>query len=105
MVGPITRINPNEVHLGDPEMLDVISPGTGRRTNKPEAVGKRTGIPNSMVATVDHGMHQRRRNSVNAFFSTAFIRRLGLTTQKHMESMLIKIAEYGRSGSSVQLVR
>lgn len=41
--GPIVRINPDEVHLDDPEILDVIFPGAGRRTNKPPVVGKRTG--------------------------------------------------------------
>ncbi|KAI0391296.1 cytochrome P450 [Xylariaceae sp. FL0594] len=101
--GPIVRINPDEVHLDDPNMLDTIFPGPGRRTNKPDVVGKRTGTPNSMVATMDHDMHRRRRNAVNAFFSTASIRRLEPIMKEHMERMLVTIAEYGKAGGPVQL--
>ncbi|KAI0201519.1 cytochrome P450 [Astrocystis sublimbata] len=101
--GPIVRINPDEVHLDDPEMLDTIFPGAGRKTNKPEVVGKRTGTPNSMVATMDHDMHRRRRGAVSAFFSNASIRRLEPIMKDHMQRMLLKIAEYGRTGKPVQL--
>ncbi|KAI1741367.1 cytochrome P450 [Xylaria scruposa] len=101
--GPIVRINPDEVHLDDPDMLDTIFPGAGRRTNKPDVVGKRTGTPNSMVATMDHDMHRRRRNAVNAFFSTASIRRLEPIMKEHIERMLLKITEYGNAGGPVQL--
>ncbi|KAI8626385.1 cytochrome P450 [Xylariaceae sp. FL1651] len=101
--GPIVRINPDEVHLDDPEILDTIFPSAGRRTNKPKVVGKRTGTPNSMVATIDHDMHRRRRNAVNAFFSTASIRRLEPIMKEHIDRMLARVADCGRAGDVVQL--
>ncbi|KAI1156181.1 cytochrome P450 [Nemania diffusa] len=97
-VGPIVRINPDEVHLDDPEILDTIFPSAGRRTSKPKVVGKRTGTPNSMVATMDHDMHRRRRNAVNTFFSTASIQRLEPIMQDHISRIdVITIYAFGDS--------
>ncbi|KAK8033519.1 hypothetical protein PG991_002917 [Apiospora marii] len=101
--GPIVRINPDEVHLDDPEILDVIFPGAGRRTNKPPVVGKRTGTPNSLVATVDHDFHRRRRNAVNAFFSTASIRRLEPIMKEQTGKLLARMGEHGRWEQVVQM--
>ncbi|RYP39080.1 hypothetical protein DL767_002343 [Monosporascus sp. MG133] len=84
--GPIVRINPDEVHLDDPEIIDSIFPA-----------------PNSMVATIDHDMHRRRRNAVNALFSTASIRRLEPIMKDHIAKMLLRIEEYGKTGEIVQL--
>ena len=41
--GPIVRINPHEVHFNDPEFIDSIFPGPGRKTNKYYFTGRRTG--------------------------------------------------------------
>jgi len=32
--GPIVRINPNEVHIVDPNLIDVVYPGGGKRVDK-----------------------------------------------------------------------
>ncbi|KAJ8124653.1 hypothetical protein O1611_g8987 [Lasiodiplodia mahajangana] len=103
--GPIIRINPDEVHFDDPDIIDTVFPGAGRRTNKPKVVvvDFSVGAPNSMVATVDHDMHRRRRNTVNAFFSTASIRRLEPIMKEHIDKMLILVSEYGKAGGPIQL--
>jgi hypothetical protein len=41
--GPIVRITPNEVHFNDPEFIDTLYPGPGRKTDKPLWFALRTG--------------------------------------------------------------
>ncbi|KAK0625509.1 cytochrome P450 [Bombardia bombarda] len=103
--GPIVRVNPDEVHFDDPEIIDTIFPGAGRRTNKPPVVAKRTGTPDSMVATVDHDLHRRRRNAANAFFSTASIRRLEPIMKEHMAKLLARMEQLGKSSKSGHVVQ
>lgn len=51
---------------------------------------------NSIVATVDHDLHRRRRNTINAFFSSASIRRLEPIMQESMANLLRRMDEAGR---------
>ncbi|KAG8163184.1 hypothetical protein KVR01_007662 [Diaporthe batatas] len=91
--GPIVRINPNEVHCNDPDFLEVLNPLGGRRTNKPISTGKRTGTPDSMVTTVDHDIHRRRRNAVSAFFSNKSIRSMEPVLQKYLAQFCRRLSE------------
>ncbi|KAI1799353.1 cytochrome P450 [Daldinia bambusicola] len=75
--GPIVRINPDEVHINDPDFIGEVYPTSlVRKTDKPRWVGWRSGTPHSMVATIRHDTHRMRRASVNNFFSVASISRV-----------------------------
>ncbi|SPQ21598.1 081fbd33-2ec6-4db0-aec7-cd1a12f98c00 [Thermothielavioides terrestris] len=100
--GPIVRVNPNEVHFNDPEFIDTLFPLSGRRTNKPIQIGKRTGTPDSMVTTVDHDVHRRRRNAVNAFFSNNSIRRMEPILQERLRTLLRRIRS-GEPGKALEM--
>lgn len=91
--GPIVRINPNEVHCNDPDFLEGLNPLGGRKTNKPISTGKRTGTPDSMVTTVDHDIHRRRRNAVSAFFSNNSIRSLEPVLKQYLAQFLRRLSE------------
>ncbi|EQB51421.1 hypothetical protein CGLO_09036 [Colletotrichum gloeosporioides Cg-14] len=95
--GPIVRINPHEVHFNDPDFIDSIFPGPGRKTNKYFFTGRRTGTAESIVATIDHDMHRRRRNAISGFFSTASIRRLEPIIQEHLKKLLARMQDAGKA--------
>ncbi|OTB00608.1 hypothetical protein M426DRAFT_65572 [Hypoxylon sp. CI-4A] len=86
--GPIVRINPDEVHFNDPDFIGDLYPTSGRKTDKPQWVGRRSGTPNSMVATIDHDKHRLRRSSINAFFSAAGIGRVEPIFEKNLKKIL-----------------
>ncbi|KAM7191813.1 cytochrome P450 [Rhypophila sp. PSN 637] len=93
--GPVVRISPREVHFDDVDMISILYPLSGRKTNKPIDIGKRTGTPDSLVATVDHDDHRRRRNAMSAFFSNNSIRRLEPIMQERLRMLLIRIRDHG----------
>lgn len=65
--GPIIRINPNEIHISDPDFYDIIYSHT--RVNKPESYRDRFGVPGSMVSTPNKDLHHNRRAALASYFS------------------------------------
>ncbi|KAF1987060.1 cytochrome P450 [Aulographum hederae CBS 113979] len=100
---PIVRINPHKVHFNDPELIDPIFPGPSRKTNKHISTGRRTGTANSIVGTVDHDLHRRLRNTVNAFFSSASVRRLEPIMKDYMARLLVRLDTAGKNEEVVPM--
>jgi len=101
--GPVVRVNPDEVHFDDPDFIDTLFPLYGRRTDKPIQIGKRTGTPDSLVTTVDHDVHRRRRNAVNAFFSNNSIRRLEPILQERLRTLLGRIRSSSEQHEALEM--
>jgi cytochrome P450 len=74
--GPIVRISPNAIHVNDPEYIDQIYAGPGKKRDK----GQRTinGFSGSPTAlgSQNHDLHRSRRAALSPFFSKQNIRRL-----------------------------
>ncbi|KAK8119364.1 Cytochrome P450 [Apiospora kogelbergensis] len=105
ITGPIVRVTPTEVHFNDPEVIETVYPTTGRKTDKPQWVADRTGTPYSIVSTVEHDVHRRRRNGLNSFFSVASIRRLEPIIQERIAKMMWRLEVEAAAGADVQLHR
>ncbi|KAJ3580183.1 hypothetical protein NPX13_g385 [Xylaria arbuscula] len=101
--GPIVRITPNEVHWNDPDFIDTIYPGPHRKTDKPLWFSQRTGTPYSIVSTPSHGLHRRRRNALNSFFSIASIRRLEPIMKKYTGEMILRMEKAGKTNEIIQM--
>ncbi|RWA06753.1 hypothetical protein EKO27_g8357 [Xylaria grammica] len=101
--GPIVRVTPNEVHWNDPEFIDTVFPGPGRKTNKPLWFAQRTGTPYSIVSTTDHDLHRRRRNALNSFFSVASVRRLEPIMKRYMAEMISRMEQAGQTGQIMEM--
>ncbi|KAI1319321.1 cytochrome P450 [Xylariaceae sp. FL0255] len=101
--GPIVRVTPNEVHWNDPNFIDVVYPATGRKTDKPSWFAQRNGTPYSIVSTLEHDLHRRRRNALNAFFSVGSIRRLEPIMKKYMTQIISRMERAGEVGEIIQM--
>jgi cytochrome P450 len=74
--GPIIRISPYEIHVNDPDFLDVLYvSGSVRRTEKYPWAVKIVGNGNSSFVTIDHDLHRLRRGAYAPFFSKASVQK------------------------------
>jgi hypothetical protein len=65
--GPIVRINPDEIHIKDPDYFDNIYPSSSK---KRERYPLHANIClRSIANTISHDLHRRRRKVLNPFFS------------------------------------
>ncbi|KAL9577881.1 MAG: hypothetical protein Q9212_006084 [Teloschistes hypoglaucus] len=75
--GPIVRINPYELSINDPDAYKLIYVSENkRRTNGLEGFINGVGIEGSILETVGHDIHRRRRKPLEPFFSRLGISRL-----------------------------
>ncbi|KAL6410305.1 hypothetical protein AUP68_06722 [Ilyonectria robusta] len=112
--GPIVRINPWEVHVGDPEFFSELYAGPGRRRDKWSFYTQQFGAPRkqpssqdilsagtdnvteSALATVDHNLHKLRRSALNPFFSTQSVRKLQPVIEERGDALLDSFRNYAR---------
>jgi hypothetical protein len=66
--GPIIRINPQEIHIYDPEFYDSVYSTQGR-WEKPRYMVQSMDPGFSSFSTKDHEHHRLRRGALNKFFS------------------------------------
>ncbi|KAK8123755.1 trichodiene oxygenase [Apiospora kogelbergensis] len=69
--GPIVRINPDELHCADPDMLDEIYAGGGRARDKWEHYAAIMPLSRAGFATISHDVHRVRRGAMARHFSRA----------------------------------
>lgn len=98
------RINPEHIHIHDPDFLDPIyAPQSRQRRHTDPWFGLATdsGIMGwSLLQTTDHQLHQLRRGALNRFFSKSAVRQLeGLITEK-IDRMVDRMATEFRAGTT-----
>ncbi|CAD6444312.1 acda6855-de0c-418b-9ce5-107134f7e3bb [Sclerotinia trifoliorum] len=67
--GPVIRINPNEVHIDDPDFFEEMFSQSNGRAQKPLNVAEAFGPYPATIGTQDHDHHRMRRAALNPFFS------------------------------------
>ncbi|KAE8353260.1 cytochrome P450 [Aspergillus coremiiformis] len=86
--GPIVRITPDELHIRDASFYNEIYSGGSRVTEKPKSYVRIFGVPESMVATVDHNHHHLRRKILNKYFSKRSISDVQPLIQEKIETLM-----------------
>ena len=62
------------------------------------------GTPDSIVATIDHDVHRRRRSAYDKYFSKQSIRNYTDVIQAAIDKMCVKMREISKSGKPVNLL-
>ncbi|OJD13545.1 hypothetical protein AJ78_06005 [Emergomyces pasteurianus Ep9510] len=67
--GPVVRINPDYVHINDPDYFGEIYNQSNGRVDKPSRVAKAFGPYPAVIGTQSHELPRIRRGALNPFFS------------------------------------
>jgi hypothetical protein len=103
--GPIVRINPNEVHIDDPQFYPTIYSGGTRKVNKDVSTVAGFAVPNSAAATVGHAHHRSRRGYMNPYFSKRSIISMEPMIHEHISALCSRLEGALKEGSMISLDR
>jgi cytochrome P450 len=67
-IGPIVRISPYEIHVNDPNFLDILYTRSAPR-DKWDFLTRQFGSDESTFSACHHSLHRIRRAAINPFFS------------------------------------
>jgi cytochrome P450 len=85
--------------MSDPLFIEQIYSGTGKLREKYKTTTYPMLAPGAMIATSDHELHRRRRETVNQLFSKQSVKRIEPILQKTMWKLLQRMEEWGTTGS------
>lgn len=96
--GPVVRINPNEIHISDPDYFPEFLQRRGL-----DKYSNRLALPGAFAGTLPDSLHRKRRGAVNSFFlKTAIVTKMPIYYD-HMEKLCDKLAKSAQTGEVVQL--
>ncbi|CAF9914838.1 hypothetical protein IMSHALPRED_002255 [Imshaugia aleurites] len=100
--GPIVRISPHEIHVDDIEFFDRLNSFQGK-WNKDPYTAHQFANPGSLVGTLDHDVHRKRRAAVLPFFSKQKIYALEPVITSMVDKLCEKMEDYRKSGEVLPL--
>jgi hypothetical protein len=99
--GPIVRVNPDEVHIDDPDFWNEVY-GASTPSKPMDKSGKfkyRFGIPDATFSTSEAELHRARRAALAPFFSMQRIRNLNPKISETIERISCRLSnEYAGTG-------
>lgn len=101
--GPIIRINPDELHIDDPEFYDEIYGSATRKRDKYGPWVALAGTPGASFSTVGHDHHKLRRGALNSFFSAKAVTELEPVVKKKVDMLASRLAGAQKTGEIVRI--
>ncbi|KAL8819187.1 MAG: hypothetical protein Q9191_007786 [Dirinaria sp. TL-2023a] len=102
--GPIVRINPYELHVADPDFIDILYPTVTKNVAKWSWSAGMFGNTEMTFRTISHATHRTRRGAISSFFSKASVRRLQPVIQSLVDKLCDKLKEKSDTGETVNMV-
>ncbi|TGJ77094.1 hypothetical protein E0Z10_g10785 [Xylaria hypoxylon] len=104
--GPIVRINPDELHIDDPDYYSQVycNSSSSRPIDKSTKFKYRFGIPQATFSTTLAEPHRLRRSAIAPFFSKARVRNLNVKLETIVERVSHRLStEYAGSGRVINI--
>ncbi|KAK8161786.1 cytochrome P450 [Phyllosticta citrichinensis] len=101
--GPVVRINPNEVHIGDPDYFDVLFGHNMKIDKDPFVYTLAFSNAPSAFATMSALHHRVRRNAMNKFFSSKAIDGYEPYIQAAFDKMIEQLDTNRKTGEVVRI--
>ena len=101
--GPIVRINPYELHISDPDFYHEVDVSPSKRKSEQCSwTVPMFDTPDSILTTINHDVHRRRRNAYAKCFSKGSIRKHSDVIQAATDKLCSKLEE--KRGEKVNLM-
>ena len=100
-LGPIVRINPEELHCNDPAFTDEIYPSSSSRVRDRHLHFTNAlagALEKSTFGTRDHETHRARRNAISRFFSRQQMLRLEPEVHALAQQLCDKLLSWAGKG-------
>jgi len=101
--GPIVRISPSELHIGDPAFYDKLYTSSTNPREKWATTANLFMISTAFVSQVDSELHRVRRAPFNHLFSKRSVGQLSPVIVKHVQKLCARLAEWHGTGQPVNL--
>jgi Cytochrome P450 len=101
-IGPIIRINPNELHIDEPDYFEKLY-STNEPRNKSEYYLAQFQLPGSSFGTADYRHHRIRRGALNPFLSKQAVNRVQPMLTYMIDKLCHRIDGFQKSGEPFPL--
>ncbi|KAL3424986.1 hypothetical protein PVAG01_04267 [Phlyctema vagabunda] len=91
--GPIIRINPHEVHIIDPAFYNTLYSTPGQKRDRDYWHTRANNLDRSLLSTIGHDLHRKRRAALSPFFSTASVHKLEGVIRERTATLLHRLLE------------
>ncbi|KAL4810923.1 putative benzoate 4-monooxygenase cytochrome P450 [Aspergillus unguis] len=101
--GPIIRINPDQVHINDPEVYDEIYNQTNGRNVKAKNYAEVFGPYPATIGTQSHELHRTRRSALNVFFSKKSVMDLLPVMKRPIAVLRQRLLDASKTGETLNM--
>jgi hypothetical protein len=101
--GPVIRINPDELHVSDPEFFGVLFAGGSHRRERVPFHAQGLALEDSVLTTISHDLHRKRRAGLSSFFSMQSTRKLLPLVKERVDKLTERLVALRGTGKLANL--